>query len=217
MLFMENLEKLLFKGNIKYDEASILLYFISLEISNLLKEIRSQSPQASKIVPENAFILTPEQIAEARNNETNFVKEAIAVAMKRQEALNKIVKWIDQIDEISKQIQTTAAFLTKNKTKSNNEITEQLEENLAKLFAQKKQLQEIKLPLEKIANKINKLLEQQAKEWHEHSTKFTEKLIQEFEKQNLQLSDLEKQEIRHPSKTIQEILIILQNLNLTEK
>lgn len=214
---MDNLEKLLFKGNIKYDEASILLYFISREISNLLKQIRNQSPEASKIVPENAFILTPEQILEARKNETNFVKQAISVAMERQEALNKIVKWIDQIDDLCKQIQTNAANLAKEKNQTKNEVSSKLENDLIKLLEQKKKLLNIRFAFEKMAGKINLLLEKQAKDWQKHYAKYADALIEEFAQKNLQLSDLEKQEIRKPTKSISEMLKLLQNLNLIEK
>jgi hypothetical protein len=214
---MDNLEKLLFKGNIKYDEASILLFFISLEISNLLQQIRDKSPEASKIVPKDASILTPEQIEEARNNETNFVKQAIAVAIQRQEALNKIVNWLDQIDKLSKQIQTAAATIVKEKTNSEAEQIQQLEANLLKLSEQKKQLNALKIPLEKSAAKINKLLTQHAKDWQQHYAKFTEELIQEFAKHNLQLSDLEKQEIRSPTKSIKEMMTILQQFVKAKK
>lgn len=214
---MDAIEKLLFKGNIKYDEASLILFFISLEITNLLTQIRDKSPEASRIVPKDAFILTPEQIDEARAHETNFVKEAISVTMQRQEALNRIVKWIDQIDKLCKQIQAAATTIAKEKSALEETQKEQLNANLIKLTEQKNQLQQLKIPLQNTAEKINALIAKHAKDWQKHYAKFADELILEFEKHNLKLSDLEKQEIRNPTKSIQEIEAVLQQLHEKKK
>lgn len=190
---------------LRYSEASIILYFISLEISNLLKEIKNRSPNATKQLPSNINALTPEQIEEAQQDFTGFVKSAISVSAKRQEALNLLESQLARAGELVLQVDGVLAEAIQKPPPISQEEFERLNQARLTLRIHQEDIAAIGKKLKTISTTINDLLAKHAEEWQRHNKNYVDQLISELETQQIILSDLEKKELSEPSKTIEEV------------
>lgn len=198
----------------KYNESSILLYLLSVNFSNLKREIIAKSPNVSRKEENPNGVFTPEQINEARQHPTGFIKLAIQTIAKRQKLVNLLDKQKQYIsgliNELEHDIITVLQTVDYENEKTFNDMKKLLKtfkENYDKL-----------LVIEKQANKqiiiIDKLINKHSREWNEHKQCYVEKFIQDLQKHNIVLSELEKNELLHPTKTLEEIK---QNIEATLK
>lgn len=193
------------KYPLRYNEAAIILYLISLEISNLLEEIKKRSPCATGQLPPNINALTPEQIEEARQDFTGFVKSAISVAAKRQEAMNLVTAQLMRVQELVLEVDGILALMIQNPTPVSQEEFGRINQARQTLRNRQNGIMVIERKLREISNAINDLLAKHAEEWRQHYGKYVDKLISELEAKQILLSELEKQELSEPTKTIEEV------------
>jgi|GEM_PF-3611605 len=194
----------LFKCPVKYGLVSILLYLISLEINNLMLEIREKSPVSSKQTLPNS-LFTPEQITEARKHFTGFVKQAIVTTAARQSALSLAIAQLDKIKTLIREVEMEFSDALRNLDLSSKSGLQCLE---AGLEALKKEEQDVVLIESKLRNmgcSINELIAKHRNEWQQLHSKYVQQLISELERDNIFLSELEKQELQKPTKVIDEV------------
>lgn len=204
-----------FKRPVVYNESAVLLYLIGLEISNLLKEIRSKSPQASKYLPEDTLI-TPAQIQEAVDDFTGFVKLAISVVARRQGVLNYIIAQLDEIEIYRNRLEDAIAVVLQSQKQAPASALEDLYKFIDKLRDQEDYLSDMQAKFADIGSEINNLLEQHSIAWRAHQKKYAEKVIEELEKHDVKLNDLERAELLAPKRTIAEIVESLQKIGITD-
>lgn len=193
-----------FKYPSKYDEIAIILYLISLEVTNLVKEIRAKSPQSSRQLHPGA-VFTPEQIAEARKNVTGFLKRAIATLAKRQVALNKTMMRLEQLNTLRAEIEDGMTAAIQNPQIADAKEIEYLEETLHMLNEKEEELFNIEVTLKSMATELNQLIVKHSSEWQQHQTQYATQLIAELEQHGIALSELEKQELCSITKTLDEV------------
>lgn len=189
---------------LKYSEAAVVLYLISMEITNLLKEIRDKSPVESKQLSEDS-LFTPEQIAEARKHFTGFVKQAIAVTAKRQIALNMVEVKKQQVKKILIELEDGAALALQNPSYISEAGFVRIEKLLKTLKKDENDLLVIEDALRKDAKVINEILAKHGSDWKDHQEHYVTQLIAELENKGIQLSDMEKKELGSVTKTINEV------------
>jgi hypothetical protein len=192
------------KYPLKYNEAAVILYLLSMEITNLLKEIHDKSPIESKQLPEES-LFTPEQIAEARQHFTGFVKQAIAVVARRQVALNLIAERKQQIKQFFIELEDGAALALQNPSYISEDGFRRVERALKSLKKDENEMLDIEDVLRKHSKIINEQLAKSSYEWKKHQIEYVNKLVVELEDKGIQLSELEKQELQEAKKTIDEV------------
>lgn len=203
-----------FKRPVVYNESAVLLYLIGLEISNLLKEIRGRSPQASKYLPEDVLI-TPAQIQEAIDDFTGFVKLAISVVARRQSVLNYIILQLDEMEAYRAKLEDAIAVVLQSQKQAPINALEDLYKFIDKLRDQEDYLSDMQTKFADIGNEINRLLEQHSIAWQGHQKKYAEKVIEELGKYDVTLNELERAELLAPKRTIAEIVESLQKIGIT--
>jgi uncharacterized protein YoxC len=203
----------MFKHPVKYDMLAIIIYLIGMEIENLIKQIREKAQETSKLVPKEAM-LTPEQIEEAKNDFTGFIKKALQVIAERQKTLNAIYEQLQTLERQHRLLDDSIIGSIENSQRVAKKTFPQLVDLLQDLKGKKNRLQELYYTVKDTSNSINELLQQHANEWKEHQKNFAEKLIEEFAKKNILLSDIEKQELIAPTKTPTELLNALRKAGI---
>lgn len=193
-----------FKYPTEYNETAILLYLISMEVANLMREIRAQSPVASKkLAPQAVF--TSGQIEEARNHVSGFIGRAITTLAKRQMGLNVAMLRLEQLKKISADIENGFALAMENPKQIKPEEIVYLEGVLRTLKDKEKIVDDITNALHNMAKNINRLIADHSSEWEQHRHKYAPLLITELEKNEVLLSELEKQELYDVTRTIDEV------------
>jgi hypothetical protein len=195
-----------FKNPVKYNESAVLLYLISIEINNLMQEIRTQS---ANFIKQASFVFTPEQIEAAKNNPTTFVKRAIATVAKRQVALNAVSDRIMQLKGLFSTIENAMVAILKDSQVAAKTDMATLEDAIKKLKKKEDDLLAIQTSLKSTSVAIDQLVAKHSKEWQQHKEKYVQQLLTELEQNNILLSELEKQELKSATKTINEVKQLL--------
>lgn len=190
---------------VRFNEESLILYFIGLEISNLLKEIKNKSPRATKALPPNTIALTPEQIEEAQQDYCGFVKNAIVVSAKRQEAMNLIGAQLTRANELVWQVDGVIAATLQKPPPVSQEEFDCLNQARLELRTYQDNMVLMEVKLKAIAEVIDKLLAKHAAEWRRHHKKHVDKLEAELKAQQIILSEIEQKELHEPTKTMDEL------------
>ena len=189
---------------LRYSEAAVILYLLSLEIPNLLKEIRDKSPVASKQQDADS-LFNPGQIVEARKHFTAFIKHAIAVIARRQMALNMLEEKKYKIKKLLMEVEDGAALALQNSSYISEEGFKRIEKTLKTLKKNEDDVLAIENSLLRGAKTIDEMLVEHSKQWQEHQLQYVTQLIAELEKKGFLLSELEKNELKATTKTIDEV------------
>lgn len=209
-------DPLVFRHQVTYNEASLLLFLICLEISSLLNEIRNQSPDASKYALGTSFLI-PQQIHEATKDFTGFVKMSIMTIANRQEALNEATTNLDKIENYKTKVEGAIANVLQNQGQAPENALDDLYLVLDKLRDQEDKLYGVQSRLTEMSKRIDLLIQQHAAEWRDHYKKYAGQVIGELEKTGIKLNDLEKGELLNPKKNFSEIAVMLQKIGIIEK
>lgn len=205
-----------FKYPVKYNEAAVILYLISIEINNLKTAIRDKSPQASQqTLPEAIF--TPEQIHEARQHATGFVKAAISSVAKRQMGLNSASLCLQDLKPLITEVSESAAAVLQDTSLLSETEFSQLQTALQTLKKQENEIANIEMTLRTLGIAINDLIAKHDDEWRSHQQEFTTKVAEELEQRGVRLSDLEKKEFVEGTKTLADIERDLQQYGLVKE
>lgn len=199
-----------FKYPTKYNESAILLYLISLEVTNLMREIRAQSPDASKQLSPDA-VFTPEQIEEARKHATGFVKRAIAALAKRQLTLNIAMLQLERAKTLRAEVEVGLGLAVQNPKLVDAKEMERLERTMLLLQEKEKTIFDAVASLKNLAESLNQLIAKHRFEWFQHREKYATQLVAELEQKAVLLSELEKNELRNITKTLDEVKQSLAN------
>jgi len=192
------------KYPLKYSESAVILYLLSMEITNLSKEIRDKSPVESKYLHVDS-LFTPGQISEARKHFTGFIKQAIAVVAKRQIALNLLAAQKQHMKILIAEVEDGIAIALQNPTYISEDRFKRIEKMLNVLKKKNMEILAIEATLRKNAKIVNELLDKHSSEWKQHHVQYVAQLIAELESKGVLLSELEQNDLRTSIKTIDEV------------
>jgi hypothetical protein len=194
-------------------ESVILISIWCRKMPELFKCIQQYSTASKKEAASTPIaLLSAQQIQEARQHPSNFIRQALKTTAIIQIALNTSLVKLDALAKQRKRIESDlVALSTLGSAKEDQGITidksieKKLQQQLVELRQAEKELESITSELDKKLDSINTILQQHSEEWSKHREEYFNQLAAQLETHDIVLTDEEKAELRRGSTTASSI------------